>query len=72
VLDGAEDACRQEEDGCYQGERSAYGDADETEGKKNQPDQRVEEEQGQRQGPAYDEKNAKEQKIQHKVSPVVD
>jgi hypothetical protein len=65
-LDGAEQAAGKVEERGDEFEYAADCEADEAEGKQDQPDQRIEQEREQRQGPADDEKNAEQQELEHK------
>ncbi len=66
VLDGAEEAAGEVEECGDQLECAADYEADEAEGQQNQPDQWVEEECGEREGPADYEKDQEEQKLEHR------
>jgi hypothetical protein len=65
-LYGTEHAAGKVEERGDELEYAADREADEAEGKQDQPDQRIKQERGQRQGPADDEKNAEEQELEHK------
>lgn len=67
VSDGADEAGGQEDDRRDQFQRAADGDADETEGKQEQPDDGVEHERQQGERPAEDEEQAPEKELQHRV-----
>ena len=64
-LDGAEDANGKHEDSGDEGEDSGDGNSDDAEGQADQPDDWVEDERHEGQGPAEDEKNAEKQEFEH-------
>ena len=60
VLEGAKDARGQSDDGGHELEDAADGDAEEAEGEQEQPDQGIEDECEQSEGPAKDEEKTPE------------
>ena len=63
LLDGAEDAGGEGEEGGDELEDTADNDADEAKGKKDQPDERVEDQREESRGPADDEEDQEEEKL---------
>jgi hypothetical protein len=59
--DGAEDAAREVEEGGDEVEDSVDGDAEETKGKQDQPDEGIEDDGQQRERPADDQEDAEEE-----------
>jgi hypothetical protein len=65
VLDGAEHAHGEIEECGDKLECATDYDSDEAEGKEDQPDERIEEERREGQGPTEDHEDQKEQKVEH-------
>jgi len=67
-LDGAEGLCRKKEDGGDEREGAFDGDTQQAEGQQAQPDERVEDESKERERPADNQEEAKEEEFEHDVS----
>ena len=63
LLDGAKDAGGEGEEGGDELEDTADNDADQAKGKKDQPDERVEDQREEGRGPADDEEDQEEEKL---------
>ena len=66
-LDRAEHAAGEGEECGDELECAAYDDADEAEGKQDEPDERIEDERGEGQGPAKESEKTEEQEVEHRV-----
>jgi hypothetical protein len=66
-LDGAQHSSRKAEERGDEFEGAANYDADETEGKQDEPDERIEDQGCEGQGPAKEGEEAKEKEVEHRV-----
>ena len=66
-LDGSQHAAGEAEERGDEVEGAADDDADEAEGEQDEPDERIEEQGGQREGPAEESEEAEEQEVEHRV-----
>jgi hypothetical protein len=66
VLEGAEHAHGEVEECGDELEGATDYDSDEAEGQEDQPDQRIEEDRGEGQGPTEDHEDQKEQEVEHR------
>lgn len=71
MLDGAEGAHGQHEDGGDEGKDSGDGKTDDAEGQQDEPDERIEDERGEGKRPADHDKYAEEKKVEHDVVSLV-
>jgi hypothetical protein len=66
-LDGAQHSSRKAEERGDEFEGAANYDADEAEGKQDEPDERIEDQGCEGQGPAEEGEEAKEKEVEHRV-----
>jgi hypothetical protein len=67
MLDGSKHAAGEGEERGDELECAADDDAEEAEGKKDEPDKRIEKERGEGQGPAKKSEETEEQEVEHRI-----